>query len=159
MKTITLRNQLIPAPAHPTALISLLEELLAEVPEHYRPSAKVEYPMKDSILFTYQKPDIPEGCYDVNERLPDDGQYVLARLCRHQICDEDAKAGAVWVVVQFRRGLSLLERGNLPLDDERKTSYRGCDQHGNDQRPYNWTPFGPGSYFGQEVDCWKELPE
>ena len=67
--------------------------------------------------------------------------------------------GAVWVVVQFRRGLSLLERGNLPLDDERKTSYRGCDQHGNDQRPYNWTPFGPGSYFGQEVDCWKELPE
>jgi hypothetical protein len=39
-----------------------------------------------------------------------------------------------------------------------KIIYEYEDEDGNNEKPYCFREFGPGSFFGQEVDAWCELP-
>jgi hypothetical protein len=92
-------------------------------------------------------------------KLPKDNQYVLAHLAKDNWRDSDDPDGnRYWVVVKFRRGLSLQERDLLPDSDPRKGTYMFADEHANNKVPYRWDTFGPSSYFGQEVDRWVKLP-
>lgn len=94
------------------------------------------------------------------DRLPNHNQYVLAFFPDRPWNDEYAKNDEhKWVVVQFRRGISELERKALPVGHERKRTYRQEDEGGNNMVPYCWDTFGPGSFFGQEAELWCELPE
>jgi hypothetical protein len=91
--------------------------------------------------------------------LPKDKQYVLAHLTIDNWHDsDDPKGNRYWVVVKFRRGLSLQERDSLADSDPRKGAYKFGDQEGNNKVPYEWDTFGSSSFFGQEVDYWEELP-
>ncbi len=94
------------------------------------------------------------------DRLPKDGQYVLAYFPDMPWDDPDAKNNHhKMVVVKFERGISVKEREALPDSDERKRMYTSADEDGNNEVPYFWDSFGPGSFFGQEAECWYELPE
>jgi hypothetical protein len=53
------------------------------------------------------------------------------------------------------RGISMEERPT----SSRPGQYQGCDEHGNNLKPYCWYEFGPSNHFGQDVDYWCELPE
>jgi hypothetical protein len=95
----------------------------------------------------------------VFDRLPSNKQYVLAHLTKNNWGDEDDPEGnRYWVVVKFVKGLSAMDREALPMHSERRRLFCSGDVFGNNLLPYNWQPFGPGSYFGQEVDFWCDLP-
>lgn len=97
---------------------------------------------------------------NVTDRLPEDNQYVLAHLTIDNWDDDDDPDGnRYWVVVKFRKGISKEERSALPESSEKARIYSSADEHGNNLVPYNWNEFGPGQYFGQEVDVWCELPK
>lgn len=97
---------------------------------------------------------------DCTERLPENGQYVLAHFPDRPWSVPDCPGNKhKWVVVQFVRGTSPEEREELPHSDPRKYRTRGCDQHGNNLVPYCWNAFGPSSFFGQEASVWCALPE
>ena len=93
--------------------------------------------------------------------LPRDGQYVLAHVNYDNWGDDDDPVGhRYYKVVKFVRGISIAERAALPDNtDRRKTTVTGADEAGNNRRPYCWEEFGPGSFFGQDVDCWYDLSE
>ena len=112
-----------------------------------------------------------------SDRLPEDRKYVLVHLVKGNWGDSDDEIGGrYWKVAKFVRGISEREREDMEsgrLRDteievfsgfegnhtcKRSSLYRGEDEHGNNLVPYKWEPFGPGSYFGQEVDYWCELP-
>lgn len=96
----------------------------------------------------------------VEERLPKENQYVLIHLTKSNWGDSDDPDGnRYWKVAKFVRGLSEEARAKLPNTDERKKTYTGADEWGNNAVPYRWEEFGPGDYFGQEVDWWCELPK
>jgi hypothetical protein len=119
----------------------------------------------------------------VNERLPNDGDYVLIHLTKDNWRDKDDLAGKrYWRVAKFVSGISESDRekmktGEIPDGDEigytcptppgimiehrmkRSSVYRSSDAHGNNTVPYCWEEFGPSKYFGKEVDFWCELPE
>lgn len=94
----------------------------------------------------------------VNDSLPADKTYVLARYTGGNWHDSDHQSGCVWQVVKFVRGLSLKERQSMP-DCTRKRRWHSEDEGMNNERPYCWDSFGPGCLFGQAVDCWLPLPE
>ena len=71
--------------------------------------------------------------------LPNDGQYVLVHIKNRLWTDPRDPFGVFWKVVRF------VDR------DERKFNP-------NNKKPYLWREFGPGTYFGQDVDYWIELP-
>lgn len=97
--------------------------------------------------------------FKVTEKLPQHNQYVLAHLTLDNWRDgDDPLANRYWVVVKFVKGISKAERVKLPDSDKRKRTIYGCDEHGNNLKPYEWDSFGPSSYFGQYVDVWCELP-
>lgn len=97
---------------------------------------------------------------NVKDRLPRNNQYVLAHITRDNWRDSDDPEGDRYFrVVKFKKGLSEEKRSALPSNHPRKNSYRSEDVGGNNQVPYGWDEFGPGSYFGQEVDFWFELPK
>jgi hypothetical protein len=75
----------------------------------------------------------------VEDRLPRDNTYVLARYTGVKRRDKDDEEGCVWKVVKFVR------------------LHPGFDR-GNNQRDYEWREFGSGKLFGQDVDIWCELP-
>ena len=94
------------------------------------------------------------------DRLPENGQYVLAYFPNRPWGDLDAKNNEhKLVVVKFLQGISIKERENLPDTHERKKLYSSFDEWGNNKVPYCWKPFGPGSFFGQEAEWWCELPK
>jgi len=96
----------------------------------------------------------------VKDRLPRDKQYVLVHLTLNNWGDSDDPEGdRYYTVVKFVKGLSEEDRKKLPHDDPNKYLFKGADVFGNNQVPYYWREFGPGSYFGQEVDFWFELPK
>ena len=71
-----------------------------------------------------------------SKRLPELGQWVLARHNRGTWHDEDPNV--ICVVVKR-------------VPDSAPT--------GNNLRIYKWQPFGPvGSFYGQEIDWWMEIP-
>lgn len=96
----------------------------------------------------------------VNDRLPVDRTWVLA----HYNGDNWGPCGAInpggqnWKVVQFIRGLSIADRAALDDTDSLKQVRKRGDEYGNNHCPYYWDEFGPGSFFGQDVDYWKDLP-
>lgn len=95
--------------------------------------------------------------HKVADGLPKDKTYVLARYTGGNWRDHDDQSGVCWKVVKFQRGISVEEREALP-ECERKHVWRGCDEGFNNQKPYNWREFGPGTLAGQDVDMWAELP-
>lgn len=60
------------------------------------------------------------------------------------------KHKVAWLV----KGISQKERAKLNSKDNRKYIIKGCDEYGNNLRPYAFEEFGPGYYFGQEVKAW-----
>ena len=95
----------------------------------------------------------------VTDRLPNNGQYVLAHLTLDNWRDDDDPEGnRYWKVVKLVCGMSMTERDALPSDSSRKLLFTRGDQFGNNQVPYRWTTFGSSEYFGQDVDWWCELP-
>lgn len=93
----------------------------------------------------------------VEDHLPKENTYVLARYAGGFWHDSDDQEGCEWVVAKFICGITKAERAAMP-DCERKRTYESADEDGNNRRPYRWDCFGPGSLFGQEVDYWCPLP-
>ncbi len=90
--------------------------------------------------------------------LPRDGQYVLGRVIDRTWEDKDDTFGnRFWVVVKFKIGLTKEERKRLPESEERKKIFRSEDEDGNNTVGFYWKPFGPGSFFGQEINEWVSL--
>ena len=75
----------------------------------------------------------------VNEKLPDDNQYVLAHLVIDNWHDDDGdpNGNRYWQVLKFVRGSH---------EDE------------DDTDSYYWEEFGPDEFEADEVDFWCELP-
>lgn len=91
--------------------------------------------------------------------LPSEGQEVLIYAGNYSQEDK-------YHVATFWRGISLDERekmkiGDLPNPDyqgrKRSDVYRGCDEHGNNEKPYIWD-ISPLTLFGQYVTHWMPLP-
>lgn len=95
--------------------------------------------------------------YDTNQQLPNDNEYVLAYFPNRPWTSPNTQQHK-WVVVQFRKGLSKLERNLLANDNPRKKTYSFGDEEGNNLVPYKWDTFGTSSFFGQEASCWCHLP-
>lgn len=95
----------------------------------------------------------------VKDRLPENNTYVLIHLKKTKWHDKDDDEGAIyWTVAKFVRGISKEER-KIMTDEYRKSIYSSCDEDGNNKKPYCWLEFGPGEYFGQDVDYWAYLPD
>lgn len=93
-------------------------------------------------------------------QLPERNQYVLIHLTKNNWGDDDdPKGNRYWTVAKFIRGMPEEECAALGEYDKRKRMYTIADVFGNNLVPYCWDTFGPGTYFGQEVDYWCELPE
>lgn len=108
--------------------------------------------------------DVVPNWIPCEERLPDDGECVLAW------------AGGSVDVVRFEMGISQetrekMKKGEIPdpieyvwcLADgytprKRSDSYCRSDEDGNNQKPYCWV-HAPMEYFGQDVKAWMPLPE
>ena len=71
------------------------------------------------------------------EKLPELGQFVLARHNLETWLDDDPNV--VCVVVKRVPYYFPFPSNNL--------------------KPYTWEPFGPGSFNGQDIDWWLEIPE
>lgn len=96
----------------------------------------------------------------VDDGLPRDRSYVLAHLTIDNWSDRnDPEGNRYWTVVKFVRGLSQKDRALLDVTDERRRIYSFGDEGFNNLRAYEWSEFGPGSHFGQDVNYWCELPE
>ncbi len=96
----------------------------------------------------------------VKDRLPEGGKYVLCRHTRGTWRDSQDQENVNCVVLKFVRGISIAEREKMAWDSsDRKRIYKSEDEHGNNQRPYNWQEFGPDSFFGQDISHWMPLPE
>jgi hypothetical protein len=115
----------------------------------------------------------------VRDALPPEGKYVLVHIAKEKLqVFADPKDGR-YEVAKLCRGISLKERevmkrGDIPdpevfglvmqndvrmeIKSKRSATIRSEDEHGNNQRPYNWQSFGPGDFFGQEVDYWMPIP-
>lgn len=106
----------------------------------------MEFPNPDSML----------DPISVKDWLPVDGTYVLVHYAGNNWGEDK---GQYWKVAQFIRGLSTEARLLLSNCGSRKLTIRDEDEHGNNRRPYYWNEFGPGKFFGQEVDYWMVLPE
>ena len=97
---------------------------------------------------------------NIKDRKPKDRQYVLIHLTINNWGDSDDPNGdRYWVVAKYVEGITTEDREKLDINDPRKNRYQTGDVFGNNHVPYEFTEFGPSSYFGQEVDFWCELPE
>jgi len=95
-----------------------------------------------------------------SEKLPKNNEYVLAFFSDSPWQDKDANNnGHKWVVVKFIRGISKKERGALADGNRRKSVYASEDECWNNEKPYYWDVFGPGSFFGQDAKLWCHLPK
>lgn len=113
------------------------------------------------------------------DRLPEEGFWVLAHIVRDNWKDANDPDGVYYKVVSLQKGISLEDRkkmkdGQLPdpveigitfwddkqqvHHDRRSSVYTNADEGGNNLRPYRWQEFGPGQYWGQEVDYWRPIP-
>ena len=90
--------------------------------------------------------------------LPKNDTYVLAHYIGGNWSDSADQEGCEWKVVKFIRGLTQIERAALSDTDPRKREHHFGDEGYNNQTAYGWKEFGPGSFFGQDVDMWMHLP-
>lgn len=82
------------------------------------------------------------------ERLPQDGQHVLAyRPDSNHFVDLGTPVNICLV---------FFKRGRIYKEGDCKVSHG--DQWGNNLRPYCWDEHGAMSYFGQEMSHWMPLP-
>ena len=89
------------------------------------------------------------------ESLPDE-KWVLGYINNFH----DGEGAPHRCVVKIRKGISKKERARLEkLKDPRAYQFYSYDECGNNLVPYAWDTWGPGSYFGQQVVAWCELPE
>jgi len=100
------------------------------------------------------------------DKLPEEGKYVIAKHNRGTWCSDDPNVNTV--VVCLRKGITEEERAKMKsgeIEDPyyngatRSKYYTGADEHGNNQRGYNWEQFGPDSFLGQTITHWMEIPE
>lgn len=96
-------------------------------------------------------------------QIPPANQYVLIYVPDSPWHDSDDMYGVFWKVAKCVYGISMAEREALAksdkwLDRNRAKHYHSEDEFGNNEVPYCFEEFGPGSFFGQEVDMWCELP-
>jgi len=119
---------------------------------------------------------------ETEKDLPPEGKYVWARHNKDNHFDSDDQYGVNFVVVKLVKGISKAQRNTLSILRITKTVrqfvdtsitptgccikhslacnlYSGCDEWGNNEKPYNWESFGPSSYFGQEITHWMEIPK
>lgn len=106
----------------------------------------------------------PTTWIPVSNRLPPEGKYVLIHLTKENWVDDTDHDGVYFKVAKLEHGLSIADRermrsGDLPDPNNRSFHWSAADEHANNERPYVWRTFGPGDYFGQEVDYWMEIPE
>lgn len=111
-----------------------------------------------------------------NDRLPQEGKYVIAKHNRGTWNDGDDQENVNTVVVKLVRGISIAERekmksGIIPenlergwclsdgwKDTPRHLVYKSGDEHGNNHKPYYWDSFGPDSFNGQDITHWLPIP-
>lgn len=96
-------------------------------------------------------------------QMPPANKYVLIFVPSRPWSDSDDEYGKWWTVAKCEYGISKIEREKLSnsssySERERARIIRSCDEDGNNLKPYCFKEFGHGSYFGQEVDIWCELP-
>jgi hypothetical protein len=108
----------------------------------------------------------------VEDRLPEDGKYVIVHLIGKPWGDSKDPVGVFHDVAQTVIGISQETRERMKsgeiLDPEEWTGdgyiqrsriHRFGDEGFNNQRAFGFKPFGPGSHWGHEVDYWMEIPE
>lgn len=91
---------------------------------------------------------------NVNNELPPNNNYVLIHLNKCNWHDNDDPNNLrYYKIAKFVRGITkeYRQKNNIAI-------IRGEDEDGNNLKPYRWIEFGPGSYFGQEVDFWMQIP-
>jgi len=110
--------------------------------------------------------------FDIVDKLPDENEYVLIHLTKNNWGDlDDPNEKRYWKVAKFIKGITKearvkMKAGELPdpvkkcinRETKRSSIYYPGDVHGNNHVPYYWDSFGPGGYFGQEVNIWARLP-
>ena len=112
---------------------------------------------------------------DASKELPPEGVYVLVHHTRGTWKDSKDQLGVEIQVAKLIRGISLKERekmksGLLHDPDDTYIGFKGecktCkrsqmfhseDESGNNKLPYIWQPFGPNSFYGQEIDYWMPI--
>jgi hypothetical protein len=101
-----------------------------------------------------------------SDRLPEEGRYVLVHVCKDNWIDSNDPEGPYYKVASLKKGISLeqrdkMKRGELPdpveFGRKRSSIHSGGDEGMNNQVPYEWSVFGPGNLFGQDVDYWMEI--
>lgn len=111
-----------------------------------------------------------------NDQLPPARHCILAHILRSNWKDQkEDPFGVHYKVVWIEYGISEAMRQQMKdglLNDpeevyldgwgnvrkcKRSATHRSCDEGNNNERPYCWHEFGPGGYFGQEVDYWCEF--
>lgn len=92
------------------------------------------------------------------EELPEEGVYVLVHVENRPWFDEVDQEGCRYAVASLVRGITMEQRSELADGDPRKITYSTGDVHGNNHVPYAWERFGPGDFFGQEVERWMRFP-
>jgi hypothetical protein len=94
--------------------------------------------------------------FKLDEKLPPNNTYILIHVPGRPWGDSSSDGkGLFYKVAKFVEGLSQKDRDALPEDNMRKKTWRGCDENsGNNLTPYYFEEFGPGTYFGQEVNAW-----
>ena len=88
------------------------------------------------------------------DELPEKNEYVLCYVPGRPWSSNADNDTHHYVVAKLIKGISKKEREALPDDDPRKRRFTTGDEWSNNLVPYEWYPFGPGSYFGQEVIAW-----
>lgn len=104
---------------------------------------------------------------DVNDRLPDEGEYVLVYAGNYiQKVKYDIARISLGISMYDRQRMidGIIPNPTTPCGDfiviplERSSIITGSDEHGNNLKPYDWHTFGPMKYFGQDVTHWMPLP-
>jgi Protein of unknown function (DUF551) len=101
------------------------------------------------------------------DSLPPEGKYVLARHSLGTWQSASDQENVNCVVVKMEKGISektraAMDRGEIENPNycgtKRSRVYCSGDEHGNNEVPYVWKEFGPGSFFGQDITHWMLLP-
>lgn len=111
------------------------------------------------------------------DKLPEEGKYVLARHNNTNWNDHTDQDNVNCVVVKLVRGISKEEREKMKsgeitdfeikfINANRDSDYIDVnrshitfpeDEDGNNERPYKWESFGCSSYNSQEISHWTTI--
>lgn len=96
------------------------------------------------------------------DELPEQDKYVLAKHNRGTWHDSTDQENVNCVIVKLVKGISKKEREllkQLQANDKRWRCVYPGDEDGNNEKPYYWNTFGPGSFNGQEITHWMPIPK